>query len=236
MGPALDPLEQIATQAVPVLCLDICAILDLMRDPTRPGTGVNNRTAAKALLELLEGSRTLMAVVAEQVATEFAGHVHHVHDEAQAAVERLAGQIAQVDALVALHALTPSAPIDTAHWTCHSTQTRQYAERWMAAAIRLEHSDALAARAFRRVNQARAPARPGKDSSEDCLVVETYLDAVSRLRRAGFGAPAVFLSSNTKDFTDTNTAILRPELAADFAAVDLVYAPNFGAAKHQLGL
>lgn len=236
MESASDPLAQIVAQAAPVLCLDTCAILDLMRDPTRMGTSVNNRTSAKALLELLEGPRTLMVVVAEQVATEFAGHVQHVHDEAKAAVERLAGQIAQVDALVALHALTPSAQIDTAHWTCHGTQTRQYVERWMATAIRLAHSDALAARAFRRVNQARAPARPGKDSSKDCLVVETYLDAVSQLRRAGFGAPVVFLSSNTKDFTDTNTAVVRPELAADFAAAGLTYAPNFGAAKHYLGL
>lgn len=234
MSLATDPLVQILAQEAPLLCLDTCAVLDLMRDPTRTGTQANHRACAKALLEQVDGG-ALVAAVAEQVATEFACHVQQVHDDTQAAIKRLAGQIVQVDALVAVHALVPSAPIDTAHWSCHGAQTRQHAEHWLAVALRLQHSDALAARAFRRVNQARAPARPGKDSSKDCLIVETYLDAASRLRQAGFRAPMVFVSSNTKDFTDTNTAVLRRDLAKDFAAVGLLYAPNFGAAKHQLG-
>jgi hypothetical protein len=235
MSPATDPLVQILAQAAPLLCLDTCAVLDLMRDPTRTGTQVNNGACAKFLLERVDGG-ALVVVVAEQVATEFACHVQQVHDETQAAMKRLAGQIGQVDALVAVHALAPSAPLDTAHWSCHGAQTRQHAERWLAVALRLQHSDALAASAFRRVNQARAPARPGKDSSKDCLIVETYVDAVTRLRQAGFTAPAVFVSSNTKDFTDNNAAVLRPELAADFATAGLIYAPNFGAVRHHLGL
>ena len=45
------------------------------------------------------------------------------------------------------------------------------------------------------MNAGVAPARRGKDSSKDCLVYETYLEAVAALRGAGVAAPIVFLSS-----------------------------------------
>jgi hypothetical protein len=89
--------------------------------------------------------------------------------------------------------------------------------------------------AFARMNAGLAPARRGKESSKDCLVYETYVEAVTALRRVGVATPIVFLSSNTHEYF-TEGRILKSEIAAEFGKVNLVYAPNMSAAKHALGL
>ena len=94
----------------------------------------------------------------------------------------------------------------------------------------------IASRAFLRLNQARAPARKGKDSMKDCVVIETYLDVAARLRAAGLKSKIVFASSNTKDYTGDTRRALRPDLAEEFALLEMEYAPNLAAARHLLGL
>ncbi|WP_291051994.1 hypothetical protein [Hyphomonas sp.] len=84
------------------------------------------------------------------------------------------------------------------------------------------------------MNQNIAPARRGKESSKDCIVVETYLDALDSLRAAGMQTTAVFLSSNTKDY-QTGGGVLEPALVSDFGQSNISYAPNMSAAKSFLG-
>src|SRR6218665_1939229 len=90
--------------------------------------------------------------------------------------------------------------------------------------------------AFRGVKEPRTRARRGKESMKDCVIVEAYIEAASQLRAAGMTAPMVFASSNTKEHFAPNTRHLQGDIAADLAAVGIEYAPNWGAAKHSLGL
>lgn len=71
---------------------------------------------------------------------------------------------------------------------------------------------------------------------KDCVIVEAYIEAASQLRAAGLTTPIVFASSNTKEYHTPNTRHLQSDIAADLGTVGLEYAPNFGAAKHILGL
>lgn len=71
---------------------------------------------------------------------------------------------------------------------------------------------------------------------KDCVIVEAYIETASQLRSAGHTAPIVFASSNTKEYYAPNTRHLQNDIAADLSTVALDYAPNFGAAKHILGL
>jgi hypothetical protein len=89
---------------------------------------------------------------------------------------------------------------------------------------------------MRRVVQAHAPSRKGKESAKDCLVVESYLEVAGELRSAGFIGRIVFASSNTDEYHDGGTKTLHAQLQADFGVLAIDYAPNFGAAKHSLGL
>ena len=71
---------------------------------------------------------------------------------------------------------------------------------------------------------------------KDCVIVECYLEVTGQLRRAGLSAPVVFVSSNTRDYHAPGSSHLAPDIAGDFGALQMEYAPNFGAAKHLLGL
>ena len=236
MGLAPEKVTQIVAMDAPVLCIDTCSLLDLMRDPTRQGTSTNDAKVAQYLLERAEHGGILVILLAEQVRIEFTQHVDQIEVEAQAALTRLAKQVAQVDQLVATHDTGQPVMADTQHWTSHPARSRQLSERLVASAVLAEQSDEIAAKAYRRLNSAAAPARQGKESSKDCLIVETYLEAIARLRQAGLEQDAVFVSSNVKDYTDGNSTILRTELASEFIHLGMRYAPNFGAAKHYLGL
>ena len=117
----------------------------------------------------------------------------------------------------------------------HVSQARQFAEKWIDAATLVRQGVEIPAKAVQRVLKARTPARKGKDSTKDCLVIETYLAVALQLRNAGLTAPIVFVSSNLRDYTEETGTRLRTDLADEFAALNLEFAPNLAAAKHLLG-
>ena len=95
----IAPQRSAAATGVPVLLIDTCSILDVMRDPTRETLRIHERRAGLDLLAAAEGGA---GVVAHQVALEFAEHDQSVQDEAERALKRLRGQIDRVNQLSAI--------------------------------------------------------------------------------------------------------------------------------------
>jgi hypothetical protein len=224
--------QAIASAGVPVLCIDTCSILDIMRDPTRETAKPNDRQAAIDLVAAAESGR-LICLMAEQVAIEFSGHDQPVQDEAERNLKKVREQVERINKLSAVFGAPGN--VNLAHLDDHVGRARAVVGRWLAKLGNVTPSPLAPAKAFARVNAGIAPARRGKESSKDCLVYETYLEAVSALRGAGVTTPIVFLSSNTNEYL-TEGRILNPDIAAEFCAINLGYAPNMGAAKYALGL
>jgi len=224
--------EAIATADLPVLCIDTCSILDMMRDPTRDAVKPHDRRAAIDLVAAAEAGK-LACLVAEQVAIEFAEYDQAVQDEARSNLKRLRDQIQRVNELSAVY----GAPgiVSLTHLDDHVARARTVVGRWLAQLQRITPDASAPAKAFARMNAAIAPARRGKESSKDCLVYETYIEAMRALRRAGGARPLVFLSSNTRDYL-TESKTLKPEIAAEFTELSVTYASKMSAAKHALGL
>ena len=222
----------IASAGVPVLCIDTCSILDVMRDPTRETAKPHDRQAAIDLVTAAESGR-LICLMAEQVAIEFSDHDQPVQDEAERNLKKVREQVERINNLSAVF----GAPgiVDFTHLDDHVGRARAVVGRWLAKLDKVTPGPLAPAKAFARVNAGIAPARRGKDSSKDCLVYETYIEAVSALRAAGVSTSIVFLSSNTNEYL-TESKVLKPGIAAEFGAINLRYAPNMAAAKHQLGL
>ena len=221
---------------VPVLCVDTCAILDILRDPTRKDVHSKNHAAALALLGCAETEAQLDVRIADLVRTEYLENVEGVRKEAEAGLSRLVSQIAKLNELTELY--DSPGHVDTSHWNDHVRQCRHIAERWMAVGetVHGSGSDAVVQNAFARVYQARPPAKRGKDSTKDCVILETYLDFIRKLRAAGRTERIVFLSSNTKEFAASGTGAIKEEIAGEFADIGLEYAPSMVAAKGLLGL
>lgn len=226
----MDPTA-ITSLGVPVLCIDTCSILDIMRDPTREGTRPHERQAAIDLITHAEAGR-LVCLMAEQVSTEFTDHDLSVQEEAAHKLTKLRRQVEQVNKIAAIYGAPSTTSFD--HLDDHVARARSEVERWLGQLHLVIPSSATPGKAYARMNACIAPAKRGKESSKDCLVYETYLEAGRELRAAGLTTPIVFLSSNTNEYLEERR-VLKPEISAELSPLAMSYSPNMAAAKNELG-
>ena len=217
-----------------MLLVDTCVLLDLIRDVTRKDVQAHNLIAAAALLTAAENGNDLTVIAADQVRTELADNQDGVEQEARRGLTRFREQTEHNNQIAAQFGAATT--IDTTHLVDHVDRTLAVLQRWTQVSITAPTGPEVCRRAMRRVVQAVAPSRKGKESAKDCLVVESYLEVADDLRAMGFIGRIVFASSNTNEFVDGGTMTLHAQLQADFGVHAIDYAPNFGAAKHSLGL
>ena len=223
-----------STRNTPVLCLDTCAILDIVRDPTRDTIRLHEHEASLALLQAAETDKRLVVLVAEQVRKEFEENADDVQKEAKRAIVKFRNRINEINDLAGLYG--SSARVDSSHWEDHELRCLEVAERWLEVGDSVSHSNQILSRATSRSIQARSPARKGKDSIKDCVILETYFERVRELREDGLTAPMVFVSSNTRDYAELSGARIQNDIKDEFGSLALGYAPNMAAAKHMLNL
>lgn len=234
---ALSPQEadRVAKAGLPVLCIDTCSLLDIARDPTRDTSLPHNATAALALLLAMESGTSLVGLLAEQVRIEYSLHIQGVVDEANRGLGKLREHIERVDGLAS--AFSTPVRTDISHWNKHVGNATAVLQRWIDASTDVPQSSDVPMKAFSRVMHARAPARKGKDSLADCVVLETYIEATTELRQRGLTTPIVLLSSNVQDYAaPPGRSLLHPDLQAEFDQLGMVYATGHGMAKSLLGL
>ena len=181
--------------------MDTCAILDILRDPRRNSVRPNEQSASLSLLAHAETDR-LDVLVTQLVRTEFTDHVEEVQREAEIGISVVANDVAKIDALAALHGSPGTA--DIRHWNGHAGRCRQIADRWMNVGKNAPESRDVTSRAVTRVLQNRAPSRRGKDSTKDCVILETYLEHIRNTRKEGSTTAIVFVSSNTNDYATSH--------------------------------
>lgn len=227
-------IASLAALGSPVLCVDTCTVLDVIRDITRDTVTLSDVSAGLALLAKAESSSDLIILMAEQVTLELAANIGGVEQDAMNGLTKFQSQAQRIHDVALAYGATGALQID--HINDHVRRAKTVLVRWKNIARVVPHNDGVASRAFRRVNEPRTPARLGKESMKDCVIVEAYIETASLLRAAGLTAPIVFASSNTKEYYGPNTRQLKGDIATDLGTVALEYAPNFGAAKHLLGL
>ena len=219
---------------IPVLCLDTCILLDMLRDPTRKDVRVHEHNSSLVLLTAAQSGSAFEVRLAEQVEKEFLDNVDEVEEDARRRVKKLQDSVEKLNSLVSLHGT--SQPIELHHWNGHEARCRSFSDLWRQAGTIVKQSDITLDNAFRRVTQARTPARRGKQSIKDCVILETYLEHIQSLRNAGRNAPAIFVSSNTQDYASENRTTIKDDIKSEFQVLNLRFAPNMGAARGILGI
>lgn len=227
-------LAKVVSLRAPVLMLDTCVLLDVVRDITRHDVQLVNVKAAMAILQASESSSDLVVLMAEQVSTELRDNLPDVEAGAKTSLDNFLAQAERVDEVAAEFGAVGK--MATSHLADHVARARSTMDRWERAALPVTPSKEVPGRAVQRVVNAIAPSRKGKDSTKDCLIVETYLEAAKQLRLAGFTGKIVFGSSNTNDYVDKVTKQLHRTLEDEFASHNMQYGMNFGLMKHLLGI
>ena len=221
----------VAAKGMPVLCIDTCSLLDIVRDPTRDEIRPHERQAAIDLLARIK-SGDLVCLIASQVEREFQDNDQAVQDEAATAIRKLRERVVRMNEI--LDIFLPSVSVSLRHLDDLVAPARSVVQGWLDSSLLVPSSTGALVRVMERVNRNLSPARKGKDSVKDCLVFETYLEALDDLRAAGLAATSVFLSSNSKEYLSEGR-VLKSDLASDFADRRLLYASNMAQAQVNLG-
>lgn len=224
-------LRSIATSNVPVICVDTCSLLDVMRDPTRETINVAHNKAALVLIELAAQNK-IICIMAEQVDFEFNDLIQDIETEATVKLKKFRKQAEHINKLSEVYG-SPGR-IDLSHLDNHVSNSRSKLDRWHTGLHKISPSSDVYVKASARVNAGRAPSKRGKESSKDCLIYETYLYACAELRNAGLTTPIVFLSSNTTEYLIGGK--LNPHIHAELEKLSVDYAQNAGLALYQIGM
>ena len=229
-----DQVTAICALNAPVLFLDTCMLLDVVRDVTRESVTSQNLSACLALLALVETRTDLVVCLATQVKSELNDNLSGVEDDSRAKLTKYVSEALRIDQAARLFGATGA--MNTGHLFDHVARARKAMDRWLPVAHEASSEGDIPGRAWRRVSLGIAPAKKGKESMKDCVVIETYFEAADQLRKAGLSTPFVFASSNTKEYHEPNTSHLTPDLQSQFTLMGMEYAPNYGSAKHHLRL
>ena len=230
-----DVVARLVSDDAPVLLLDTCIILDIVRAPIREPIGVHDIKAIRALLTRMTQTPSAVSfVITEQVKHEFLENIDAVEKETLAELRKaektFKGILARMAALSPVHSIPSGIDLLSLGFP---ERGRQLAERIVKKSIVLKNSNDDKVNAVDRVRRAKPPARRGKESVKDCLITESYLRLARSLQSVGFFRNVVFATSNTKDYQQGQRN-LHPALRMEFSAVGLEYSPCWSAARHEL--
>lgn len=219
----------------PLLLLDTCLLLDIIRAPMRENIGLHDVQAIRTLIARQAAQpATLTIAVTQQVRDEYAAHVLSVEEETARAltklIDRTNGMLTMVNMFDA-GLLTPENLQINAPQVISSL--RAMADGILVNCLTIPHTPGDSQAAGSRVLQTKPPATRAKQSFKDCLIVEGVLRHVAEGRAAGTLGKAVFASSNTTDFHQVHSS-LHPDLRAEFNACGLGFAPSWSAARYEL--
>ena len=233
---AVEMASLAIASSTPILCLDTCALLDLMRDPTRKGRFTSDHATAAISLLTHAAASGLMIILTKQALAELDQHMDMVQSECEKAIDQFDDTLRRALKLFAVHGAVPPGTLPKLATLEFPNKARSLVKRYRQTANVVNEGQDVVSRAWNRVAMARAPAAPGKQEMKDCVIVENYLEITRQLRARGSAQTVVFLSSNSEDYTTASGAKLHPDLASDFAGVGLDFAVNFSMAQFLLSV
>ncbi len=224
---------QIASADVPVLFLDTCILLDIIRSPNR--CLKNCVMTASELLRL--ASLTLPAcliVISSIVPREWNTQVQKVTDEIVKHCKTMEEHATHShDACEALGIAVGFGRADYAQWGLPE-KLRDLSEQLLDWAIRLDEDLESMNRSAKRFRDKRPPAQKGGDDN-DCAVLEEYLAVCQKLHSSAFMRRRVFCTSNTNDYCEPVPGKpLRLMLASELDACGLTFTADLPWAVYEI--
>lgn len=233
--PCQNVVAKIVATDTPVLFLDTCSLLDIVRVPVRQQASIQDIEAIHLLLARAEATpSTLSIIVDEQVHREITDHLNDVTEETKRDLKKKTENLQGV--LERMAALAPNDSIPTAIDLLaldFPQRGKDIANRFLTRCLLVEDSDQETLKAVARVQKATPPATRAKQSVKDCVIVETYIRVAAEMNGGGFERNKVFLSSNTKDYHQEHSS-LHPSLRSEFNTVSLEFSPCWAAARYEL--
>lgn len=225
-----DVVDQLVAMDRPVMFLDTCILLDVIRAIKRRYGGC---VAAAHQLHVAATVAPVQCslVVSHLVRHEWAIHEQDVVKEANRhldEIEAQSGHFHDACAVLGIHPMFPRANY-SGHGITESL--RDLSRQILDSGLEVDSDNDCSGRAIHRVIYNIPPSKKGGEA-KDCTILEEYLAVCRLLEEASFSRRRVFCTSNTKDYGEAGA--LHPLLAGDFAAAGLRFSTNLPWGLHDV--
>ncbi|MFN7658712.1 MAG: PIN domain-containing protein, partial [Dolichospermum sp.] len=204
--------EVIISAPAPVLFLDTCIILDIIRSPFRDKISTNNNEIStneiSASLELIRkteaNNRSVWLVTNEIVYTEWKENIETVKNELTEEIKK--AELKRQKMVNAANIIFDikhnfGQPIQTLNLSEHlGNLSKSLLDKCEKIAI----DDSHYVEAMKRINKCDAPAQRGKNSAKDCQIFAAFLDIGKQLRNKNFHQNICFITTNYQDYGKPN--------------------------------
>lgn len=201
----------------PVVILDTCVLLDIVRAPLRK-KAADVKVASLLLTSVRKNPKSVHLFVGSPTPKEWNEHINKVEDECEDAIETCEN----VGAVCGHLGMTTPSPLPAGTGILPAS-LRQLSSDLLTACVVMDHQADAMDRAGHRIIDSRLPARKKGTGAKDSIIVEHAIELARQLRRAGFNEPCIFISSNTTDFAAPSSTDVHPDLGAVFTAARLDY-------------
>jgi hypothetical protein len=224
--PGVDAAAATINLAVaPVVFLDTCVLLDVVRAPLRNAAG-NVGAATEVLTGAIGNPPTIYPVIGCPTPTEWGAH----NEEAVQDCENAVNSVGAVSAACAFAGLPALGPLPAGLATLPD-RLKTLSKNLLDASILLDKDGDALSRAIDRIIDARKPARKGGQGAKDAVILEHAISLVDALLARGLAARRVFVSSNTGDFATAKTTDIHPDVRPVFDPPrEIHYCVNLSAA------
>ena len=230
--PSVDEIAgQITGANVPVLFVDTCILLDIIRSTNR--CLPNYARQALELLKLISSTPApCLLVISSIVPTEWDENAAEVTVEVTRHLAKMEEQSSHFhDACEALDVPVGFGRASYARLGL-AGKLRDLSHKILSNALCLGVDDESRSRAVARVI-GRIPPSKKNGEVKDCAIIEEYLAVCRHLNLSDFGKRRIFCTSNTSDYCEAGKG-LHSTLASDFVSCGLSFTTNLPWAVHEL--
>jgi hypothetical protein len=231
MPSVVDVSDQLAAAALPVLFLDTCILLDVIRAIKRRYKNCVEH-AARLLDTASAATPQCVVVISHLVRHEWGANEQALLDEATRHLAEIEDQSGHFHDACDVFGIVRTFP--RANYAALGVADRLHdlSRHLLNCALVVDPDNECSGQAMHRVIHGIPPSKQGGEA-KDCTILEECLAVCRRLHGAGFPRKLVFCTSNTNDYCERSPH-LHATLASDFNAVGLHFTTNLPWAFHDL--
>lgn len=220
---------------VPVLVIDTCSLLDIIRIPTRVD---NNYKRAETILEkssqslsmATENPPKLSIVIPPLVPDEWKRNQPKISRETEGHFSKLDSMIEVADVLA--NALSSESRLTSFSDLKLHDDLSDISMKLLYSGIWLSSDEDIRRRAVDRALLPEAPAKHG--TFKDCIIYEHCRELFSQLRGKGLSKKLVLFTSNTDDFCEPNSSVPKKPIKTELDGLSATLTTQWNWTLHEL--
>lgn len=208
-----DISRRILEFSAPIIFIDTCIFLDILRSPYRDNISVDAIASALNLIKMSESNpRKVWLLTNEMVHGEWGENIANVKQELEKEVKKLEHTREQlVIAASVILEIKPAHGHKMTSLNLHG-HLENLSRNFLSHCLIIKQEDSHSIKAMHRVQKCLAPAKKGKPEPKDCLIFEAFLDISEKVRKLGYTKEIYFVTSNSSDYGKANNLFIIDEL------------------------